>query len=314
MTTTLRRTLAAATTLALSACVALAEDAVDLRAELVPGEGASWRFHQDLSLEAQMGAVDQVNIEALTFTQRFDTHVLEVEEDGTATVELVFEHIEAKYRREDPGFSIRDAFDSAAPEAAGAGHLKRAIEPMIGTKLRVRVRPSGEIFFVGGLEGRAPTMDRAAATIFDRMFDAEALERGLGPMFRLKEHPSQEWPAEADLRVSQAREGETWLTERREASRAGEMWTHFTHTLRKVEDGVASISTGGRVLIRNAGLTPVSPEFNTNEVKGVATWDVEDNALLEHTLNWRIELQMGGDEMPIIANIVDVSHLQRIED
>lgn len=208
------------------------------------------------------GGIDQ----SLTFDllRRFTVRVVEVREDGGATLEMTFDRI--RMTLESPAGG-RIEYDSAnpPPEGRGGPHA-RALRRIGGVVATLRLTPDGEPLEVAGLEPIAEATEGNKRLTYLRHQFSEH-------WFMLTAQDIWWTGGEAERPV-----GATW-TQRDETSVGGwsgaEVATRFT--LESVEDNQARITGRGTIDIDfepQRGLEGADPQITEQTVEYDARWDL----------------------------------------
>lgn len=242
------------------------EDRVDLAAQLTAGDEQSYTFRTETKQSMAVGAAPP-QMQGSEVESLLRTRVREVDAEGVATVQFVYERMKVNVGSPNGNFE----FDSEWPIARDAGNpIAPAVRHLVGKSIVARIDAEGQLLDMQPIDttGADPNVARMMADLVN----PESFRQLVVLLYGLKSDPST------------AGVGETWSSQNALPSGMGSMEITREFTLESVIAGKAYVNIGGGIELVVDPSLPKQPgaeflEWKGGTVDGRVVWDSRNGRL-----------------------------------
>lgn len=242
------------------------EEKVDLAAQMTVGDEQSYTFRTETKQSMTVGAAEP-QMQGSEVESLLRTRVREVDAEGVATVQFVYERMKVKVGSPNGNFD----FDSEWPIARDAGNpIAPAVRHLVGKSITARIDSKGQLLDMQSIDttGADPNVARMLADLIN----PDSFRQLVVLLYGLKSDPST------------ANVGEMWSSQSALPSGMGSMQITREFTLESVIAGKAYVNIGGGIdLVIDPNL-PKQPgaeflEWKGGKVEGRVVWDARNGRL-----------------------------------
>lgn len=239
---------------------------VDLAAQLAAGDEQSYTFRTETKQSMVVGAAPP-QMQGSEVESLLRTRVREVDGEGVATVQFVYERMKVKVGSPNGNFD----FDSEWPIARDAGNpIAPAVRHLVGKSIVARIDADGQLLDMQPID--ATGTDPNIARMMADLVNPESFRQLVALLYGLKSDPST------------AAVGEKWSSQNSLPSGMGAMQITREFTLDSVIAGKAYVNIGGGIELVVDPALPKQPgaeflEWKGGLVDGRVVWDSRNGRL-----------------------------------
>lgn len=242
------------------------EEKVDLAAQMTVGDEQSYTFRTETKQSMAVGAAPP-QMQGSEVESLLRTRVREVDAEGVATVQFVYERMKVKVGSPNGNFD----FDSEWPIARDAGNpIAPAVRHLVGKSIIARIDSEGQLLDMQSIDttGADPNVARMLADLIN----PDSFRQLVILLYGLKSDPST------------ATIGEMWSSQNALPSGMGSLQITREFTLESVIAGKAYVNIGGGIDLVVDPSLPKQPgaEFlawKGGHVEGRVVWDARNGRL-----------------------------------
>lgn len=240
---------------------------VDLAARLTTGDEQSYTFRTETKQSMMVGATPP-SMQGSEVESVMRTRVREVDGEGVATVQFVYERMKVKVASPQGNFD----FDSEWPIARDAGNpIAPAVRALVGKTILARVSPAGELVDMKGVD--TTNLDPMVARTMSELVNPESFRQLIHLLYGLKADPSTAAPEDKWTEMSTLPSG------------VGTMEITREFTLESVIAGKAYVDVGGGIVLVIDPVKQASApgaeflQWKSGDVSGRVVWDTNNGRL-----------------------------------